>query len=97
MSSVSMINGHIEEHKTNSAEIKTAVEFIEKELHKCEINLEKAKQRNAPEIDTKNIYKKINGYRKILNCIEELEITRQYIHYNNLEYDLLAYSKRRSE
>ena len=27
----------------------------------------------------------------------ELKITRQYIHENNLEYDLLAYSKRGSE
>ena len=97
MSSVSMINGHIEKPKINSAEIKTAVEFIEKELHKCKINLEKIKQRNAPEIDIENIYKKIRGYRETLNCIEELEITRQYIHHNNLEYDLLAYYKRKGE
>lgn len=82
--------------KPNSIKV-NAVEFLQKELKSCKTRLENAIRRNAPAIDIENIYKKIKCYERILKWVSELKITRQYIHENNLEYDLLAYSKRGSE
>lgn len=50
------------------------------------------------ELDEQDILDLINRQKvEIEKLQKECEITRAYIHENNLEYDLLAYSKRGSE
>ena len=39
-------------------------------------------------------FKNKADYVEVVRCKAELEIMRNYIHDNNLEYDLLSYSKR---
>ena len=40
----------------------TTLEFFKKELHKCEVNLDKQMSRNAPEKDIENVREKLKHY-----------------------------------
>lgn len=49
----------------------TAIEYVEKQLRKCEINLEKEIKRDSPQEVIDNIKKKIGYYKE---CIEALQL-----------------------
>lgn len=48
----------------------TTLEFMERELRKCKINLEHQISRNAPADDIENIKSKISHYEEVCNLLK---------------------------
>ena len=49
----------------------TTLEYMEKQLSKCEINLKHQKERGAPEGNIINIENKIGYYTEVCNLLRE--------------------------
>ena len=48
----------------------TTLEFMEKQLRQCEINLEQQKERSAPQESITNIEKKIGYYKEVCDLLK---------------------------
>ena len=49
----------------------TTLEFMEKELQKCKINMQKETQRNAPAEHVENIKKKVGYYTEVCDILRK--------------------------
>lgn len=100
MSNVSMVGGYPDDPKRTDDDIIKALEYCKRtigtsECTKCPYFETEGSCTKQLFTDTLDLIKRKD--EEIEKFQNELKITRQYIHENNLEYDLLAYSKRGSE